>query len=116
MKNLVVLLVLKINILLAYNDNISKHKQSFYDIVRTNLRDEDVYLIKFLTPHTLYPNKLVDHTNPVAGTDVKWFKYGSNCFIDQLDQHQSYYTFEIAEDPNFGKTKQIKIKSHLKIY
>jgi hypothetical protein len=66
--------------------------------------DEHVYLIKFLHPYTNYPVKLVDHTAPVLGTSVRWFKYGSNYFIDELDQHFKYFSNETEFlDNDLGK-------------
>jgi hypothetical protein len=67
--------------------------------------DEDVFLIKFLHPYTEYPVKLVDHTPPVLDTTVRWFKYGSNYFIDELDQHYKYFTNETEYlDPDLGRS------------
>lgn len=60
----------------------------------SNLVEARTYLIKFLTPRTVYPIKLVDHTTPVPNRHVKWLKYGSSYYIDQLDQHQNYFRME----------------------
>jgi hypothetical protein len=58
------------------------------------------YLIKFITPFTEYPVRLIDNFGSYESTNSimdksKWFKHGSNCFVDELDQSSKYFSTEI---------------------
>lgn len=58
------------------------------------------FLIKFLTSFTEYPVRLVDNFGSYESSNTvieksKWFKHGSNSFVDELDQSSKYFSTEI---------------------
>lgn len=54
----------------------------------------DNILIKFLTSHTKYPVRLTDHTAKGSGGHAKWYKHGCECYLDELNNSTSYYSYE----------------------
>ena len=55
------------------------------------------HLIKYLSPYTEYPVKLIDYrTKTQSSSDVTttWHKHGCNCLIDELDSMRKYFTTE----------------------
>ncbi len=55
------------------------------------------YLIKFLTPETKYPVELTDFSND---STTKWFKYGSQKYVDQLETFGSLLSFNKTKQRN----------------
>ncbi|RNA01624.1 hypothetical protein BpHYR1_008154 [Brachionus plicatilis] len=57
-----------------------------------SLKSKEFFRLKFVTPYTEFPVRLKDNFGYLRNT--KWFKYGSDCFVDQLDYFKDYFTFE----------------------
>ena len=55
------------------------------------------YLIKYLTPETKYPVELTDFSND---STTKWFKYGSQKYVDQLETFGSLLSFNKTKQRN----------------
>lgn len=56
----------------------------------TNINE--FYRLKFISPYTKFPVRLKDNFGYLKNTE--WFKYGSNCLVDQLDYFKNYFSFE----------------------
>ncbi len=78
---LALLLMCPLTLLMAQSHSKSHH-------IRDN--SLNAYKLKYLTPYTNYPVKLIDHfgtyetTNAVVST-TRWFKYGTSKYIDTLN-------------------------------
>ena len=60
-------------------------------------RHQYSYLIKYLTPETKYPVELTDFSND---STTKWFKYGSQKYVDQLETFGSLLSFNKTKQRN----------------
>ena len=60
-------------------------------IIRSD-KNNEYFRLKFITPYTKFPVRLKDNFGNLKNT--KWFKYGSNCFVDQLDNFKKFFSFE----------------------
>lgn len=76
----------------SLTDLLSDNKNSNQEPSLSKM-DGDSYLLKYLTPYTEYPTRLIDY-NDASDSSTKWFKFGSDCYIDELDKSDKYFTTE----------------------